>query len=756
MILLTVVLIFGCSTETTGPLPSTNGPTAASISPAGGAITHVAENGTRITLDFPPGAVTVNTAFRVSALVPDSNEWAKFVVDPGVFLLEPVAITIQLPAQLGGATRPIMSLDQSVLFTDFNPITRELLATTHYLGYAGGSTDARTNTAGQLSAGELSCANVLQSLNDKLSSAQNGADNVEVLFKQMTEEFSVLSIDCPDQAPDIVTLETALQQLACEEYTSAVDDLQSGDPPATAQEVQAKVDRVVAAQGLKLEADADCGTTESFLNDITPVFNAYVQTKQDAYGDPQYVMELDTWDSLWKELKAVLQVAGQAGCFSLTDAVAVIESELMVPLMTLFRDKAYRMCYGVDGTHAFLADLRAAGALMDHPIGEKLPLFVPFDEDDLERDIQYCASTLEIGVFANGGFLLDSYQLQQDVLDYQVENEVVVTVPHDGYLELGGLIRALRCLLVSPYPDELLVLTNSNVAATITPTESGELIGGHTVNVADVLSQLGLAPGDSFTLLLQRSGVCDDFLGMEPSFTLFTIEVETECPGALIAGDGRVTQSCEAYASLTGHRGGASLGAFLELHDGTQLQTIDIDMEALHDSLATFNYTATMDTTLAHNGKSRSLEFDVVHHSAPTLTNGRLTSYTISTSVSGSAHTIGVSSDDEVSMVINLDGVIDFDVFGAGLPATIVLQMSNNSNATEGSSATVETFFDVEYTVDAVDISQPGSYEVVFRPGNGEAEIGYDTRIGFEANLGDDDEPGSAFLDVTITLTVTF
>jgi len=100
-----------------------------------------------------------------------------------------------------------------------------------------------------------------------------------------------------------------------------------------------------------------------------------VQGKQDELGDPEYVMALDTWDDLWQELQAVLAVAAQAACFSLTDAASLIESEVMVPLMTLFRDKAYRMCFGEDGTHVLgiaenqnLASLDGLTSLVDGSI----------------------------------------------------------------------------------------------------------------------------------------------------------------------------------------------------------------------------------------------------------------------------------------------------------------------------------------------------------------------------------------------------
>lgn len=513
--------------------PSEPGPAAVVLSPAGGTVAATADDGTRLTLEVPAGAVLEDTRFELVAQEPGPDEWARFSITPAAFFVQPITVTLEMPAGWAAGTRPRLSLDGSVLDTTYDG-TRTLIAATHYLGYDpdDGLVLRASSASGELVAADLDCADLAQALNDKITAAQAGGTMDEELFKQLATGFGVLATDCPELAPSVQQLESALQQLACAEYDAAVANLQEGEPPSTAQEIQTKVDRVVAAQGLKLETDADCGSGQDFLDAIEPIFTAYVEGKQEEFGDPDYVMELDTWDGLWQELQAVLAVAAQAACFSLTDMAAGIESDVMVPLMTLFRDKAYRMCFGPEGTHAFLGDLRAAGALMDHAIGETLPTFVPFDEADLERDIQYCASNLEIQVLDGSGVLLESMQLQQDILDYQVEDEASLTVPGDGTIELGGMLRALRCFDVAPFPDELEIRADFDVLATLEPTPQGVLLDDpYSVDVATVIEQLQLGSGGTFDLQLRRLDACDDFLGMSDTFPLFTLEVTTEeCP----------------------------------------------------------------------------------------------------------------------------------------------------------------------------------------------------------------------------------
>lgn len=515
--------------------PETTKPTSVVISPSGGSVMATAQDGTVLSLEVPPGAVLANTEFVVTALEPAPGQWARFSIAPAIFFVKPIGVGVRMPTGWSPGARPRLSLDDSVLPTDYDG-SQELTAVTHYLGYFQESTLLRSATtsasSSELVAADLDCSALAQSISDKIATAQNGGGVDEALFKQLVNEFGTLATDCPELAPSVSDFESALQQLACAEYDLAVADLQGGTPATSAQAIQAKVDQVVAAQGLKLQTSADCGSAEGFLADIEPVFTAYVQAKQDEFGSPDYVMELDTWDSLWQELKAVIAVAAQAACFSLTDAAALVETEVMVPLMTLFRDKAYGMCFGSSGTHAFLADLYAAGALMDHAIGDKLPTFVPFDEEDLERDIQYCASTLEINAYSNAGTLLESLQLQQDILDYQVENEASITVPVDGSVELGGLLRALKCYDVSPYPDVLEIRADFDVLDTLDPTSEGILLAQpYSVDIAEVVELLQLEADGSFELLIRRLDVCDDFLGMSDSYSLFTIDVTIEgCP----------------------------------------------------------------------------------------------------------------------------------------------------------------------------------------------------------------------------------
>ncbi len=554
-----ILIAFACGDD---PVSSDNGgdrAASAVISGTGGEVVLSTPSGAQLRLTIPSGAIVDSLLFELRELAADSSELLRFQLSPTQFLNESATLTLALPSGLVVGSTPVLALDGTILDSDYDPGSRTLSASTSFLGFATGASPvsaAAVVNAGILTAGNLDCSDLVQSLNAKIALVQSGGANIAELVTQILNEFATLSTDCPEQAPDAAAIEAAIQTAACAEYGLALDDLSQDPPPSGAAEVKAKLDRVVAAQALKFEFGADCGSPDDFEADITPVFEAYIQKKLDDFGDPEFVLQFETWDDLWLELKAVFEVSSLAGSFALADAVELILNEVVVPLMDLFRDKAYRAGFGPNGEHGYIADLAMAGALMDHKIGDELPTILDFDLEDLQRDLQYCASRLDVVVTTAAGDTSESHILDQDILDYSVDNSISVNVDADGQIILNGLIRAIRCWDTPPFPDRLVIRADGQPIDTLMSSNGILLEDDYTIDIAGVLNELGLQPPEVVTFVVRRDGMCDDFLGFDFEFDLFTITANVgEQESTIYSGDHETLGSWFAEGSPIGFGG---------------------------------------------------------------------------------------------------------------------------------------------------------------------------------------------------------
>jgi len=534
LVILTLLLLAGCGGDDPASIEPPAGSTIASTTvtnSGGGVLDLTTDDGIGVKATFPPGVVTDDTRFTMTALTPAAGEWLRLRVAPAGRLLGPVAVEIRMPASWTPSGTPSIFFGSSAVPTTYDVGNRTLKIDTYFFGYADEAAPpargaARSAPDGdEVTADNVDCPNLVIQINAKIALGQN-ADNVTPqLAKEIINLYQTIDQGCPGQTPDLQEIEGILATLACKEYDAARQELIDGPPPADATVIRAALERLSAAEAMRVESNANCGN--DFDADVASIFAEYIQLKEDEYGDPAYEMQLDTWNLLWLEFKAVLEVAGLAGAFAQEDAADHIKNQVMAPLMELFRDKAYRACFGA-GTHGLIADLQSAGIMLDHKIGDALPVFVPFDESDLDNDLQYCGSRLEVESYDDGDFLVNSGILDQDLLDYSVEKEITVSGQEFGRIELRGPIRAIKCLLSPNHEDKLEIWADHVLLDTFEPNNGLLLDGLYTIDVEDMRAKVGANRGETVFLSIRRVGMCSVYLDATNPWELFLITIQLE------------------------------------------------------------------------------------------------------------------------------------------------------------------------------------------------------------------------------------
>ena len=530
--ILVLLLMLGCSEDDPASPDPPGGSLTASATVtngAGGVLDLTTGDGVAVSATFPPGAVFDDTPFSMEALPAEGDEWLRLRVTPPGRLLEPVSLELKMPDSWTPSGDPMIHFGNSAVPTTYDAGSRTLAIDTYYFGYADESSSpvngAAVNEDGDVvTLEDADCPNLVIQINAKIAIGQN-ADNVTPqLAKEIIDLYQTIDKWCPGQTPELQQIEEILETLACNEYDAARQDLTSGTPDDAIGLLPA-LERLSAAEAIRSEADANCNN--DFDADIASIFAEFIQHKQDQYGDPDYEMLLDTWNALWLEFKVVLIVAGLAGSFGQEEAATLIRDQVLAPLMELFRDKAYRTCFGA-GTHGLIADLQSAGLLLDHKIGDQLPEFVPFDEVDLDNDLHYCGSRLEVESYDDNDFLSGSGILDQDLLDYTVENEITVIGEEFGRIELRGPIRAIKCLLSANHEDKLEIWADNVLLDTFEPVNGVLLDGLYTIDIEEMREKTGANRGETVFLTVRRVGMCSIYLEATRPWDLFVITIQLE------------------------------------------------------------------------------------------------------------------------------------------------------------------------------------------------------------------------------------
>ncbi len=538
----------------------TDRPSQTQIGVDGGTLEAATEDGAQLRIEFPAGAVVEPTDFSLKATTPNSGDLARFTIHPAGLLRVPVTIELEMPADWSLGARPGFHFGSAAsptyVLATFDSGARTLSFQTQYLGYPAlpavaarkdidgvGDGDEPEPTEDELTdalnVGDIECSVLLNNMAGQIQQAQLYQFSIQPV-DQLIKEFKLLQAECENElGADFQDQVAFLETVACAGYAEAIINAESVLPATTAAELSDRVCSIMSTQAIKNVVVAECG--DDFEDAVAEQFAGYIQNIEAEVTAPGYISGVGPWDTLWGQLHDVLKVLAAAHTLDVVEAQQLIENDLLPLMLTVFREAAYAPCLGEFHTQQYLADLRIAGVLMNHPIGSgtALPDWAPFTQEELEEDLQWCGSELDIAIFeAVENQPIETVQLIGGTAPGESEHEVSIDVPADGFIELSGPIRALFCIdplggNTSFSQDTLVIQADGETLGTLNATAGVFLTSPFDISVEQTLELLGLPADGSegFTLRIVRQGdVCQGLYG-SPTFELFRVDVNSEgCP----------------------------------------------------------------------------------------------------------------------------------------------------------------------------------------------------------------------------------
>lgn len=537
-----VSLFTACSSESPSE-PGSDTPRASMIDSGGGEVT--AESvGVAARLELPPGAVVEPTAVALEGVEPVGSERVRFRIRPPALLLhQDATLEIEFPAGDEPARwTPFLAMGEEAV-----PLASEANGSTLSLklrsfGYPTGSAGKLDEAYVVLD--EIDCELALGFLHDRILTLQawstaSGAPSLlaaEVgALRQQVRVIQELCQENPDYGPEMQFLE----EVACASYESAAVDVEAVVAPGKMEDFDEQMAMVFGGQAMVAMSGASCGP--DFAGVLASESDGFIAAWNERIQEPGYLSGLGPWTILWGELRlAALDLKSRLSLMGLENSEQLLDSTLLPNMYAGLYEIAYAAC-GEDHSQAFLADLYTGGHYRGHAVNGEVapPDWSPISSAQLEADIQYCASALNVEVFDAVSEPIASYDLGGGSEPGAQDSQVELSVPADGFIDLRGPVHAFFCS-PSGAPsgfegDQLRIRVNGQPLANFSTIGGTMLASPYPISIAEVLEQLGLSEENDTTLefLVSRKSPACQLLYGEPEYELFriTAEVEGQCSG---------------------------------------------------------------------------------------------------------------------------------------------------------------------------------------------------------------------------------
>jgi hypothetical protein len=575
-----VLVLAACGGTAPPPGPTT-------VTPGGGVVVVEGDDGSRLELVFPAGAVIEPLAVDVRPLVPAVGARATYEVTPsGVALREPMTLRYVPPigqALTGASTFTVGDVAEVIPLPSVAINPRLLEGRSSVLGPVGPLVDGAARLqggGGLLNVADISCRIAVDSLLTRLESARNFSFSFPQPAKELIAQYEATEQLCAEDSDYFASQIGLMQTAACE----GLRDAEADAAVAVSDTAQAFRDAVgpllnwVAMEQLT-GAECDFDLNGSLQREFDEFLEAY-ETKLEQGDLPS------TYDDLWNELRDVATVAADAASNGNFEAQEAIEQRLLGPIYGLLRDAAYEHCRE-DDEQVYLADLLWGGGVKRRPLPTALPAgiarlsvgdvpsWAPFSESDLKTDIQLCASKVTVEVFTP--VPEEREDLSETLEGGETPGNHTTTAstraPATGSLVLDGDIAALQCS-ASVSEDEL-VLKLNGVEIERRQRSGAALLGTRVdVELEDALdtANIDATVKGTYTLDIVREGpVCGDEVPFGDSpFTIFSVDLEID-PAPTLSG---------ASANPTGIAADAATAVAFSLDyedEGENLSTLDLE-----------------------------------------------------------------------------------------------------------------------------------------------------------------------------------
>jgi hypothetical protein len=435
---LSLLVFGGCGSSATDPRPD-----GSTVTAAGATVTS--PDG-RATLILPPGAVTEPVAIRIVASNAQSAD--PRVVPGSTFRFEPSGLQFQVPAQLTlsygelptdlAGSAPFVSLHRytsgewvPVHGATADTVTRVLSASlTGFSDYGAVISDLASD---------------LQELNTTLNRLLGDPVAADAIRLMSLVGGLLMRVDHPLFDRLVEPVIEAMILTACNARNLAVD-LAHGSVVRTYESLTDQLRPVYywTAILVKLDADDRCppriSVAELQLRKLTEFIDFFIER----LGQPDLTTE---FAKLLDEARLLMKLRSDASLLDLDEVNDRLREEAQLPLLQKLRESGYAACRN-DAVHRHLGFLRAELPTLDA---------VPYDEDDLLEDLQFCATRINWKVQDQENAVIGSGKLGGGDSIGTVALEAASPAVARGTLELAGDLRAFRCMDGSLASDDLIV-----------------------------------------------------------------------------------------------------------------------------------------------------------------------------------------------------------------------------------------------------------------------------------------------------------
>jgi hypothetical protein len=568
--LLLVFILAGLSAcpsgESTEVKPISTGTVSKSIDLSGGKLEAVSEDGVTLQIEFPAGATRTPLVIKVVPRVAEAEKLAAFEITPkGARFRKPVTLKLKLPSNVVTNTKTnffFRSATEAVpLETRFDAASKTFTTSSNLLGFGDvvRSTQTREEFFDALELATIDCQRERDFLVDQILLKQTWVTGFAPDTKRLETRVKSLKARCDDLDGTEEQIRQ-IQNKACAEARKAVVNA-GAVLIESAADLEKALRSTFNTQGIVLASGANCPTADYEVT-VSNKFKAFADLYNDKVNRPDFK---PNHEQLWTELASTIGILGNCLLLEIQDSTCETIKSSVKTLFDIQRKATYKICQE-DGSQFYLANLASFGALIRRTIepfntdiastrikprgfptfNETLLEFANFTAEDIENDLQYCASRINLTVIGPLKTLPDlGRALSGGATPGLFTAKETTKSPVVGSLELSGSIRTFDCN--SRPADDQLVIKLNGIALKHIPHIGGEFLKTPirltlladdllTVNDTDI-QKAGIDTKQKSTALLQifRSGESCEGRFSDGDFKLFEFAIEFDPKPKLLA-----------------------------------------------------------------------------------------------------------------------------------------------------------------------------------------------------------------------------
>lgn len=593
-----------------GPEPT--GTVTGSITSEGGTIRAVSDEGVVLTVDAPAGAVASTLELTLAPRSPVPGVLAEFGLSPPHITFDlPVALSVELPASSGVPEFATLALgsdgDRTYLATDVAASERKLTTATRVLGLAASAAASDASALRPASAHEAEVSATVADCRTQIASAQGTLDvlvatNAYEDAVRLILEIAGLAANCGLVA-DAEAWFDRTHDVACARYEdlALLSQTIAADSHDTFSEL---IDPLLAwAAQLQELAVRECSGPPAVGQLLAEKIDQFIAFLSSAVAE-SFTSE---YEEILDELNKVWTMRGRASLLGLEGSERLLESQVLFPLMDLLRERGYERCAEEDDHYYLSALIEDTFRARRVPIGSVAPLTLSasgsvlapehhaaFADADLHRDLQYCASSVDVEVWdALPAQVTDeSRQFDGGAVPGVAVDFAEAMAPIEGNLVLRGDVAAFRCGQSRTIASDALAIEFEGREADRSELQDGSMLQSpadlSVEELADLASFDHDAANTGSLVIVRQSDACGGDYGAD-RFELFTLDLTIDPkPSLRDATSSVATITADAETPVTFTLSFRDLGENLQTLAATfalegEEQSFDVDVTASED-----------------------------------------------------------------------------------------------------------------------------------------------------------------------------